>query len=222
MLSTRLASDSEVSATLHVQTDRLALANALRRALLSLVPTMAIDTCWIKVNTTSVPDEQLAHALGMLPMTVDPANYTRSNGPEDRHDGNHILFRLRVRTEDADRNVTAADLEWVQPDGSSVLASAFAQPDALVVEMWPDQQIDLEAHAVVGSGDEHAKWSPVSKVGLIEEAGGWRLPFRIINGDRPERLVKRAVAIMCDQLVDVARDIRNTSAAIPAKSVVVA
>lgn len=197
-------------ATLHLETARLPLANAMRRALLSLVPTMAIDTCWIKTNTTSIPDEQLAHILGMLPMTVDATDYARSDGVEDRTPANHILFRLKAETGDHDRDVVAADLEWVRPDGTVATESAFAQPDALVVEMWPDQQIDLEAHAVVGTGFEHAKWSPVSKVGLVKVDGGWRLPFRVVNGARPAELVATAIEVMRDQLAEIARDVAKT------------
>ncbi|KAI0988861.1 hypothetical protein GJ496_007556 [Pomphorhynchus laevis] len=50
-----------------------AIANAFRRIMLSEVPTMAIDKVLITNNTSVIPDEVLAHRLGLIPIKADPS-----------------------------------------------------------------------------------------------------------------------------------------------------
>ena len=46
-------------------------ANALRRILLSEVPTVAIENVYMWNNTSIIHDEVLAHRLGLIPINVD-------------------------------------------------------------------------------------------------------------------------------------------------------
>jgi DNA-directed RNA polymerase I and III subunit RPAC1 len=51
------------------------IANALRRILLSEVPSVAIDTVFITRNTSILQDEVLAHRLGLIPLSIDPRQF---------------------------------------------------------------------------------------------------------------------------------------------------
>lgn len=63
-------------------------------------------------------------------------------------------------------SVYAKDLEW-EPIGAQT--ETFKEgpirstnPDILIVKMRPGQEINLQAHAVMGTGQDHAKFSPVA------------------------------------------------------------
>ncbi len=48
------------------------LANALRRILIAEIPTMAIEKVNMWQNTSIIPDENLAHRVGLIPIKADP------------------------------------------------------------------------------------------------------------------------------------------------------
>lgn len=56
--------------TLHFQIDEVdnSFANGLRRVLLAEVPTLAIESVTIVHNTSVLPDEMIAHRLGLVPL----------------------------------------------------------------------------------------------------------------------------------------------------------
>ena len=166
------------------------IANAFRRILLAEVPTIAIEKVYVQNNTSVIADEVLAHRLGLVPLKADlegmkyfvPFVQEREGEEKrDRTETNTIVFSLRVECErnlDADKNATEPEDKYTN---SSVYSSHFewiphglqekmfandppgpVSPDILIAKLRPGQEIDLTMHAHLGTGGDHAKFSPVA------------------------------------------------------------
>ncbi|KAG0140087.1 hypothetical protein CROQUDRAFT_111316 [Cronartium quercuum f. sp. fusiforme G11] len=156
------------------------IANALRRIMISEVPTVAIEDVFIWNNTSLVHDEVLAQRLGLIPLDVNP-RLVEMRGPQGATDVNTLVFKLVARcsripgvskTEKdplklyRDSNVTSRYLDW-QPKGDQPVMFGDKPPkavqdDILLVKMRPGQEISAEMHCVKGIGKDHAKFSPVA------------------------------------------------------------
>ena len=51
------------------------LANALRRIMIAEIPTIAIHNVTMWQNTSIIPDENLAHRVGLIPIMADAAEF---------------------------------------------------------------------------------------------------------------------------------------------------
>lgn len=73
------------------------LANALRRILIAEIPTMAIEKVEMWQNTSIIPDENLAHRLGLIPIAVDPRLFDFKTSAQKPYDStNSLRFKLHV------------------------------------------------------------------------------------------------------------------------------
>jgi len=148
------------------------VANALRRAMIAEVPTLAIDLVEIENNTSVLHDEFIAHRLGLIPLqstNVNKLNYTRecSCSGNENCSNCQIEYRLHVKcTDNITYDVTSRDLIPQNTDILPVEGDGNAgEPETrnngiLIVKLRKGQEIKLKAVARKGIGKEHAKWSP--------------------------------------------------------------
>lgn len=156
------------------------LANTLRRQILIATPSIAFKTepaqesdIKITKNTTPIPNEMIAHRIGMIPIAADPATFN----PEQ------YVFRLSVTNEtDSMLDVTASDFVILQKEspisteGIRLPTEQFFPPDpitgqtALITRLrpqWnpshPPDAIELTGTASIGTGSMNIRWSPVSQ-----------------------------------------------------------
>ena len=86
----------------------VSFVNALRRILLSEIPTVAIENVFMWNNTSIIHDEVLAHRIGLIPIKMDPRwlTYLDEEDNQNGEDGggggggatdrNTVVFRLAV------------------------------------------------------------------------------------------------------------------------------
>ncbi|PWN50735.1 RBP11-like subunits of RNA polymerase [Violaceomyces palustris] len=170
----------------------LSFANSLRRTMIADIPTVAIDMVEVRANTTVLPDEFLAHRLGMIPLlSMDCAKALvdhRDCACEDGCDRCSVELTLRATCNTARSNmdVTSKDLIRSASMGNPYDDDGFQEPPApkhpdfgkpvghddpdsqgiILVKMSKGQELDVRCIARKGFAKEHAKWSPVSAVGF--------------------------------------------------------
>src|ERR1700753_1923044 len=78
----------------------LAFANSLRRVMLSEIPTLAIDLVEVESNTSVLPDEFLAHRLGLVPLSarnIDDVRYSRDCDCDQYCEWCSVVLTLNAR-----------------------------------------------------------------------------------------------------------------------------
>ena len=131
----------------------LQYANALRRVCLNGVPVFAIDTVDIIENTSVLPDEGLAHRLGLIPLKTDLSKYNESD---------KILLVLDSGESEETRAVLSGELS---SEDESVKPVSEKIP---IVQLAPGQKIKIECYARLGRGTEHAKWN-ASNISMLTD-----------------------------------------------------
>ena len=135
----------------------LQYANALRRVCLNGVPVFAIDTVDIIQNTSVLPDEGLAHRLGLIPLKTDLKRFNEPSKCDCQSESGcsncKILLVLDSGEAEESRSVLSSELssedETVKPTSDKIP----------IVQLAPGQQIKIECYARLGRGTEHAKWN---------------------------------------------------------------
>lgn len=130
---------------------------------------MAIDLVEIECNTSVLPDEMIAHRLGLIPLLstgsiVRDFKYTRDCACTQYCEQCSVELTLNVRcTDDQTRDVTSAELISNHPAVRPVHDGQL-EAGILLIKLRRNQEIRVRCIAKKGVGKEHAKWSPVSAV----------------------------------------------------------
>lgn len=129
-------------------------ANALRRMIISNVPTMAIHEIEFKENSGVLYDEMVAHRLGMIPLTTDLKGYNLQSACKCEGKGCprcQVTLTLKAK---GPAVVLAEELKSKDPKVKPVYS------DMPIARLLKGQEIELVATARLGIGKEHVKWSP--------------------------------------------------------------
>lgn len=157
----------------------------LRKMMYRYVPTMTIDKIYVYNNTSSIPYEQLARRISLVPIKADAREFNYFDGVNTEY--NTIVFDLdKTGPEYIDRignpssmNVTSGDFKWIpfEEISQSMFGRSYeysqiekfgeikmSDPNYLLVKLKPGQNINIRCLCFKGSGKYHTKYSPVSNV----------------------------------------------------------
>ena len=174
----------------------LQYANALRRVCLNGVPVFAIDTVDIIENTSVLPDEGLAHRLGLIPLKTDLSKYNESD---------KILLVLDSGESEETRSVLSGELS---SEDESVKPVSEKIP---IVQLAPGQKIKVECYARLGRGTEHAKWnaSNISMLTDTDKDDEKILTVESTGALNPEQIVLEGVQEVSRRVVEFKDMINN-------------
>ena len=174
----------------------LQYANALRRVCLNGVPVFAIDTVDIIENTSVLPDEGLAHRLGLIPLKTDLSKYNESD---------KILLVLDSGISEETRTVLSGELS---SEDESIKPVSEKVP---IVQLAPGQKIKVECYARLGRGTEHAKWnaSNISMLTDTDKDDEKILTVESTGALNPEQIVLEGVQEVSRRVVEFKDMINN-------------
>ena len=190
----------------------LQYANALRRVCLNGVPVFAIDTVDIIQNTSVLPDEGLAHRLGLIPLKTDLKRFNEPSKCDCQSESGcsncKVLLVLDSGEAEESRSVLSSELssedETVKPTSDKIP----------IVQLAPGQQIKIECYARLGRGTEHAKWNSSNLATLTDTNKDDEkiLTVESTGAVNPEQIVLEGVEEVSRRVVEFKDMINNIEA----------
>lgn len=151
----------------------IGLANALRRSLLDLTQSYAVDKVMFQVNTTCMPDEYIAHRLGMIPFL---------------HSSSQTFTEAFIDV--LGRNIVSGDIQGADA----------ASENIPIIHMLPNQRLQCKLIFRKSSGIEHSRFCQVAAVGYHVEKDTVHLSFETINKESPLKLFQLAVGALKEKM----------------------
>ena len=187
----------------------LQYANALRRVCLNGVPVFAIDTVDIIENTSVLPDEGLAHRLGLIPLKTDLKRFNEPSRCDCQSESGcsncRVLLVLDSGKSEETRTILSNQLS---SEDETVKAVSEKIP---IIQLAPGQQIKIECYARLGRGTEHAKWnsSNISTLTDTDKDDEKILTVESTGALNPEKIVLEGVKEVSRRVVEFKDMINN-------------
>lgn len=137
----------------------VAFINALRRVMISEIPTMAVDKIVIHENDSVLNDEIVAHRLGLIPLKANLDAYVPRNECSCQSDLGCEKCSVKLMLDVEAKEMMVVYSKDLKSEDPNVAPSSLNIP---IVKLIEGQKLKLDAYARLGTGKEHARWQPVS------------------------------------------------------------
>lgn len=214
------------------------VANAIRRVVISEVPTLAIDIVTFESNSTFQQEEYLAHRLGLIPICSTSKQLSiHENFVEARYcncpdecprcsvrfecDVNYTQkteqMGLKKKNDDpASVYVTSSDIildkkwnmDFIHPVEYNINKKIST---IAIVKLEKDQSLKFKATARLGIGKDHAKWSPVSIATFQYNSSKQYFDFYMeSNGSFTcVEILKKSLQLILKKIKDLSDELKN-------------
>ncbi len=149
----------------------LSFANAMRRIMMSEIPTDAIEEVEIKENNSALQDEILAHRLGLIPLKGIGKLTLKAEGPT---------------------TVKSSDL--IADSGVKITNKGLP-----IVELLANQKINLSTKTKTGTGKEHIKWKGAIVSYDYKNEDKINLEIESCSGLTNKEILKKSLDILKDK-----------------------
>lgn len=142
----------------------LGLANALRRVIMTEIPTLAIDIVQFDKNYTVIPEEMTTDRLGLIPIESSSAEkylYPKDCSCKSFCKQCSISISLNARNDNNTPWTVTSKEFFVEDDAANIGDPVYP---SIITRLGRKQAIKCKCRAVKGTGKKHSKWSPVSTV----------------------------------------------------------
>ncbi len=129
-----------------------AFANALRRIMISEVPTLAVETVDFHENNSALFDEVIAHRIGSIPLSFSPPKFNFHDECKCKGKGCPSCEAVFTVEKKGPSVAYSGNMK------SSNRSVKPISPDFPIVKLLEKQSVKLEAFAHLGVGKDHAKW----------------------------------------------------------------
>jgi len=180
----------------------LQYANALRRVCLNGVPVFAIDTVDIIENSSVLPDEGLAHRLGLIPIKTDLTRFNEPSKCDCQSESGCSNCRVMLVLDSGDSDVTrtifsnelSSEDDSIKPTSDKIS----------IVQLTQGQRIKVECYARLGRGTEHAKWNSanISTLTDTDKKDESVLTVESTGALSPEQIILAGVDEVSNRLVE--------------------
>jgi len=166
-LSLEVINQNENKISIRLKGIPIQYANALRRICLNGVPIFAIDTVEVIENTSIMPDEAIAHRLGLIPLKTDSKDIVISEVNDNESNSRVILTLDSEEVNDDENNGSSRTVfsNELKGEDGGIKPTSDKIP---IVTLAPGQKVKFQAYARLGRGTEHAKWNSANIAILTE------------------------------------------------------
>ncbi len=180
------------------------LANALRRVIMSEVPTMAIEWVDFVENTSGLFDEAVSHRLGMTPVVFKGKYNFRAECTCKGKGCSRCQVSFAI-DKSGPVMVTANDLV---SESNDVKPLDLAAP---IVELLEGQKLKLEAIAELGVGKQHAKWQSavVGYEAMTKAADKFLFKIESVSGLTASDIFNQALDIIESRAEEFAKEVKK-------------
>ncbi len=166
MSSLEIVSKDDHKISIKLKGVPLQYSNALRRLCLNGVPIFAIDTIDVIENSSVLPDEGLAHRLGLVPIKTDLKRFNEPSKCECQSEIGCSNCKVMLVLDSGGSDVTKTIFtDELTSEDDSVKPVSDKIP---IIQLAPGQRVKVECYARLGRGREHAKWNSSNIATLVE------------------------------------------------------